>query len=357
MNKLIEKAYKEEKFNIEEIIELLSFGDDDTQELFDSADYIRRKYVGDEIHLRGLIEFSNFCERNCYYCGLRKDNKKLSRYRLTPQEIINYSVKCEELGYRTVVLQSGEDSYYTVEILSNIIKEIKQKTNLAVTLCIGERNKYEYKRLFDAGADRYLLKFETSDPVLYYKLHPDLLYENRRKKILELKEIGYQIGSGIIVGLPGQTINSIAQDIIWFDELELDMIAIGPYVHHQETPLENIKFKDLSLVLKIIAITRIMTKDTLIPATTAISTLDIFNGRRRALEVGANVIMPNVIPPHLREKYQIYPKNKILLQEPESQKKEIETMITYIGRMIAKSRGDSYKRYPLYKNMIPQEVS
>jgi len=355
IHNFIEKAYREEKFTNKEIINLLKLDNEKSQELFEAADFIRKKYVGDDVHLRGLIEFSNICERNCRYCGLRRDNKKLSRYRLTPEEIFNYAEKCEKLGYRTVVLQSGEDSFYTAEIISDIVREIKQRTNLAVALCIGERKREEYEQIFDAGTDRYLLKFETSDPELYYKLHPDLKYENRRKKVLELKEIGYQIGSGIIVGLPGQTIESIANDIKWFDELELDMIAIGPYIHHPDTPLENIKLNDLSLVLKIVAITRIITKDTLIPATTAISTIDVFNGRQRILKAGGNVIMPNVTPVYLRKKYEIYPKNKKLYIEPEKLKEEIEKMIVSMGRKVAKKRGDSYKRYPLHKKLVLQE--
>lgn len=317
-----------------EIIDLLN---SDGTELFAAADEVRKKYKKDEVHLRGLIEFSNICKRNCAYCGLQARNKKLERYRLLPDEIIEIAKKAANLGYKTVVLQSGEDDFYTTEIICNIVSEIK-KLDMALTLSIGEKSYDEYKAYREAGADRYLLRIETTDENLYKKLHPNMSLENRKKCLYNLKKLGYETGSGTLVGI-GQEVSSLADDILFFKSLDMDMVGIGPFIPHPNTPLKGeINPKNFDMALKMMAITRLVMPDINIPATTAMETINP-NGRIIALQSGANVVMPNITTTKYRSKYEIYP-NKICLNDaPETCRSCIEAKIRSIGRYVSDTKG------------------
>ena len=227
LNNILEKAYKTHILNKEEIEYFLS---NDNDELFQTANKIRQENVGDDVHLRGLIEFSNICKSSCKYCGLRSPNTNVERYRLTPDEILHFAKEGIKLGYKTLVLQSGEDSYYTTDVLCPVISEIK-KNDVAITLSIGERSTEEYEAFKNAGVDRYLLRIETTDKELYKKLHPNMSFDNRIRCLNDLKNLGYEVGTGCLVGLPEQTISSLADDILFFKSIDADMIGIGPFIH------------------------------------------------------------------------------------------------------------------------------
>jgi biotin synthase len=337
LNNILNKAYSEHNLSKSEIIYLL---ENDDNKLFDYSDRVRKENVGDEVHLRGLIEFSNICKCGCEYCGLRSPNTKTERYRLEPDEIINYAKKGIELGYKTIVLQSGEDNYYDIDKLCYVIKEIK-KNDVALTLSIGEKTKDEYKAYKYAGADRYLLRIETTDKDLYKKLHPNMSYDNRKRCLYDIKELGYEVGTGCLVGLPNQTVESLADDILFFKELEADMIGIGPFIPHPSTPLakcENNPEYNFNMALKVMAITRLLLPDINIPATTAMETINP-NGRIIALKSGANVVMPNILDMEYKKKYEIYP-NKICLNEhSEKCRNCIEAKIKSIGRTVSETKG------------------
>lgn len=313
-----------------EIINLLKTEDDTVLKL---ADKIRKQYKGDFVHLRGLIEFSNICKRNCFYCGLRCENKNVKRYRLTIDEILHCVENGVKLGYKTVVLQSGEDEFFDTKKLCDLIKEIK-KYNIALTLSIGERTYDEYKAFKDAGADRYLIRIETTDKKLYKTLHPNMSFENRVECIKNLKKLGYETGTGCLVGLPNQTIESLADDILFFKETDADMVGIGPFIPHPDTPLYDADYKNnFSIALKVMALVRLIMPDINIPATTAMETLNP-DGRIIALRSGANVVMPNITDVQYRSKYEIYPKENI-----ENDKNIIISKIESIGRKVSNSKG------------------
>lgn len=323
-------------FSKNEVIEILK---DNSQNdwLFSLADKIRKENVGDEVHLRGLIEFSNICKRTCKYCGLRCENKEIDRYRIEPDDIIFYAQKAVDMGYKTIVLQSGEDEYYSREILCKIIKGIKT-LDVALTLSIGERSFDDYKAFKDCGADRYLIRIETTDKELYKKMHPHMSFENRVRCLKDLGKLGYEVGTGCLVGLPGQTIESLANDILFFKEINADMVGIGPFIAHPHTPLKDCLNGDFTLALKVMALTRILLKNINIPATTAMETLNQ-NGRIIALQSGANVVMPNVTTTEYRAKYEIYP-NKICINENPSQCFNcVSGKIRSIGRSISTGYG------------------
>ncbi len=318
--------------------------DDDefkTAALFKEADSVRKKYAGDRVHLRGIIEFSNYCRRNCLYCGLRAGNSRAERYRMSPGEIIACAETAAGLKIPTVVLQSGEDPHYSTGNLCHIVGSIK-KLNLAVTLSVGERPFEDYRSLKDAGCDRYLLRFETSDEALYERLRPGRKLKNRIMCLERLKKLGYQTGSGIMVGLPGQTPESIAEDIMLFKSLELDMIGIGPFLPHPHTPLSGEKTTGLEPVLKVIALTRIVTKNTHIPATTAVGTMDS-RGRQRALACGANILMPNITPAEYRRLYEIYPDKICVSEDAFKCRGCVEKIVKSAGRKIGEGFGHSLK--------------
>ena len=322
--------------NKQELIDILS---DETKNdwLFKEADRIRHENVGDEVHLRGLIEFSNICKRQCKYCGLQSGNKEVERYRILKDEILAYTQKAVDMGYRTIVLQSGEDDYYDTDKMCEIIKDIKE-FDVALTLSIGEKTYDEYKAFKDAGADRYLLRIETTDKNLYKNMHPNASYENRVECLYNLKKLGYETGTGCLVGLPNQTIESLADDILFFKKLDADMIGIGPFIPHEQTPLKDAKHGDFWLALKVMALTRINMPDINIPATTAMETLNP-NGRIIALQSGANVVMPNVTSKEYRAKYEIYPGKICINENPEQCRGCIEGKIRAIGRSISKDYG------------------
>lgn len=322
--------------NKEEIINILNDNSQDDL-LFQKADKIRKENVGDEVHLRGLIEFSNYCIRQCKYCGLRAPNTNIERYRILHDEILEYAKNAVNLGYRTIVLQSGEDNYFDTDKIIEIIKDIK-KLDVALTLSIGEKSYDEYKEFKKAGADRYLLRIETTDEKLYQKMHPNADFKNRKQCLYNLKSLGFETGTGCLVGLEGQTIDSLADDILFFKELNADMVGIGPFIPHPDTPLKGAKTGNFNLALKVMALTRIILPDINIPATTAMETLNP-NGRLIALQSGANVVMPNVTDTKYRAKYEIYPGKICINDQPSKCRGCIEGKIKSIGRTISKTYG------------------
>lgn len=323
-------------FSKKEIIDLLK---DDTQNqwLFSYADNVRKQYVGDRVHLRGLIEFSNICKCHCKYCGLRCENKAVERYRIMPDDIMLHAQRAVQMGYKTIVLQSGEDSYFTRDVMCKLIENIKT-LDVALTLSIGEKSYDDLKAYKQSGADRYLIRIETTDKNLYKKMHPYMDFEKRMQCLKDLKKLGYETGSGCLVGLPEQTVESLADDILFFKELDADMIGIGPFIPHPDTPLKDCAQGNFILALKVMAIVRIMLKNINIPATTAMETLNP-NGRLIALQSGANVVMPNVTSTEYRAKYEIYPDKISINDQPTKCRNSIETMIKSIGREIAKDYG------------------
>ena len=322
--------------NKQEIIDILS---DETKNdwLFKEADRIRHENVGDEVHLRGLIEFSNICKCGCKYCGLRSANKEVERYRILKEDLIKTAKNAFDMGYQTLVLQSGEDEYFDTDKMVEIIRELK-KFDIALTLSIGEKTYDEYKAFKDAGADRYLLRIETTDEDLYKEMHPHASYENRKRCLYDLKSLGFETGTGCLVGLPNQTIESLADDILFFKELDADMVGIGPFIPHEQTPLAKAEKGDFWLALKVMALTRINLPDINIPATTAMETINP-NGRLIALQSGANVVMPNVTSTEYRAKYEIYPGKICINDKPEKCRGCIEGKIKSIGRTISQEKG------------------
>jgi len=303
---LIGKAQDGKNLNRKEIIQLLSLPAKYSPELFSAANKVRKEQVGDEIFLRGIIEFSNHCERNCLYCGLRKGNANLSRYRMSEDEIIATTEQIKNTGVPTVVLQSGEDSFYSQDIVCRLIERIRKETDLIITLSIGERALNDYKAFQQAGANRYLLKHETASLELYRYLRPGCEWEYRLQCLRRLKELGFETGTGNMVGLPGQTPEILADDLLVMKLLDADMLGIGPFIAHPDTPLAGIGNDDLELTLCVLALVRLITRNTNIPATTALATLHP-QGRLLALQAGANVVMPDFTPEIYKTRYDIYP--------------------------------------------------
>ena len=285
------------------------------QELFQKADMVRRQRYGTDVYIRGLIEFTNHCKNNCYYCGIRCGNTSIERYRLDTEEIISCCRQGYELGFRTFVLQGGEDTFFTDTMICDIVSRIKALfPDCAVTLSIGEKSYDSYKAYFEAGADRYLLRHETANDEHYAQLHPgSMSLDNRKQCLRDIKNIGYEVGSGFMIGSPYQTTAHIVEDLRFLQDLQPDMIGIGPYISHQNTPFNTFKNGDLHLCLRILAIVRLMFPYALIPATTALGTIDT-NGRELGLQAGANVVMPNLSPVRVRKQYTLYD-NKICTGE------------------------------------------
>lgn len=333
---LIEKAEYGHRLDKNEIVHLLQ-DNGCNEKLFKAADRIRKKYVGDKVHLRGLIEFSNMCKRNCMYCGLRCDNKDIERYRISPDDIIELAKKAEGYGYKTIVMQSGEDDYYTVDKLKYIISNIK-KMDMALTLSIGEKTFEEYKSFKEAGADRYLIRIETTDEKLYKKMHPGMSYKNRKRCLRDLKILGYEVGTGCLIGLPNQSIESLAEDILFFKEIDADMIGIGPFIPNEDTPLKDEMGGNFITSIKVMAVIRLLMPDINIPATTAMESLKL-NGREIALQSGANVVMPNVTEGVYRKLYALYPGKICTGDTPAHCRSCITGKINNIGRSISDSKG------------------
>lgn len=302
MSEILEKLKTLEENPSVDLLVFLFESDD--EEIFKYADEVRKKYCGDEVHIRAILEFSNYCRCNCAYCGLFLKNKELLRYRMTSEEIIKSAVDTFKAGYKTLVLQSGEDLYYTKEMLGEIIKEIKEKTDLRLTLSVGERPFDHYEYWKQCGADRFLIKHETADEELYNSLHPGNTFKSRYDCQVSLYNLGYELGSGFMVGLPGQTLYTLAKDILHLKELKVSMAGIGPYICHDKTALKGSPDGSALLTLKALALSRIVLKDVNLPSTTA---LNIKGGLKDALNCGANVIMQKVTPYQYRDLYDIYP--------------------------------------------------
>ncbi len=311
-------------------------------ELREAADKIRRKWYGADVYIRGLIEFTNYCKNDCFYCGIRRSNKNAERYRLSPGEILSRCAEGYGLGFRTFVLQGGEDPYYTDERVCRIVSEIRQKyPDCAITLSIGEKPRESYKAYFDAGADRYLLRHETADGAHYSRLHPsEMSLKNRKRCLFDLKDIGYQVGSGFMVGSPYQTTDNLISDLRFLKELGPHMIGIGPYITHKDTPFKDKKSGSLELTLRLISILRLMFPTALIPATTALGTIHPL-GREMGLKAGANVVMPNLSPVSVRKKYELY-ENKICTGEEAAECRGcLEQRVMSAGYRIVVDRGDN----------------
>ncbi len=324
----------------EEIIALLQ-DEEHQQALFERADNVRHQDVGDEVHLRGLIEFSNICRNNCLYCGIRRGNTSARRYRMSEEEIIETARRAANLGFKTIVMQSGEDMHYDTARMCRIIEAIK-KFDVALTLSIGERTYEEYKAFRNAGADRYLMRIETTDKELYHKLDPEMSWQQRYECLQMIKELGYELGSGIMVGLPEQSIASIADDLLFLQNLGVDMAGIGPFIPHPETPLAKEEGGTLNLALRTMAVMRLLLPDINIPATTAMETLAP-DGRILALKAGANVVMPNVTDREYCKLYELYP-NKICMNDtPAHCRSCIGLKIMSIGRTVGRGYGGHRK--------------
>ena len=312
--------------------------------LYKKADKVRHDAVGDAVHLRGLIEFSNLCRNNCLYCGLRYDNKSVNRYHMTEEEVIETATKAAHIGFETIVLQSGEDMYYTTRRMCHIIKKIK-KLDVAVTLSIGERSAYDYRAFREAGADRYLMRIETSDRALYHRLNPGMSWQHRYDCLMTIKSLGYELGSGIMVGQPGQSIESIADDLLLLKEIGVDMAGIGPFIPHQATPLAHEKGGSLELALRTMAAMRLLMPYINIPATTAMESLHP-QGRIMALKAGANVVMPNVTEGEYRKFYELYPGKICVNDTPVHCRSCIGLKIQAMGRTVAHGKGNSLSHHP-----------
>lgn len=323
--------------NKDEIVEILTCKSADIY--YKKADAIRRKYCGNIVHLRALIEFSNFCKKQCLYCGINAKNKNVKRYRLSEQDIVKSAKYAQKIGFKTIVLQSGEDDYFDVKKMCSIIEKIKE-LNLVITLSIGEKTKDEYRAYKDSGADRYLLRIETTDENLYKKLHPNSDFKNRLKCLYNLKELGFELGSGIMVGLPQQSIESIADDILFFKKIDVDMVGLGPFISNSETELKNFPNGSYELALRSIAATRLLMPDINIPATTAMETL-LKEGRKIALQSGANVVMPNITPQNIRGNYSLYPNKQSVNALDDDSLNLLREEIASIGDSISDDFGTS----------------
>ena len=339
---IIEKLYKEHNADREELLFLLNNIDDENKELLiKRADETRRKYYKDSVYLRVLIEFTNICSRHCRYCGIRADNKNADRYRLTKEQILSCAHIGEKLGYKTFVLQGGEDPYFTDDIMTDIISTIKEKhPDCAITISLGERSYESYEKMFKAGADRYLIRHETASRKLYEKLHPNASFDNRRKCLYDLRKIGYQIGSGFMIGLPGQTNKDLVEDLIFVKELNPEMCGIGPFIPQKDTPLKDEKGGTLEDTITMLAILRLLLPDCLIPATTSLGTIHPL-GREMGLKAGANVVMPNLSPTDVREKYALYDGKICTGDEAAECRGCIERRINNAGYKVKVSRGDN----------------
>lgn len=337
---MIQDILNKDELDKQDIVSLLKAADEnDLQMIFQKADAVRKEYCGNEVHLRGIIEFSNYCEQDCLYCGLRKSNKTLPRYRMTKEEIIQTAKEISEAGIKTIVLQSGEDFYISGKEIEELIKTIKDRFGSAVTLSLGERGFEEYKTWKEAGAYRYLLKHETSSERLYSAYHLGQELKERIEHLEYLKSLGYQTGSGNLIGLPQQSIEDIAGDITLCRKLEADMVSFSPFIPSPDTPYRNHKPAAIDFTLKVMAIARIVLKNVHMPATTALATLDA-DGWEKGLAAGANVIMPNFTPAGYRNKYLIYPNKK----SDGDFLTNLFNLISSSGRFISAGYGNTLKK-------------
>ncbi|MCF8372055.1 MAG: [FeFe] hydrogenase H-cluster radical SAM maturase HydE [Bacteroidales bacterium] len=325
MTKTIDEILLQEEFSRDDLIALIDSDDEGKKKLFQKAHEVKQQFIGNKVYFRGLVEFSNICSKDCYYCGIRKSNKNAHRYNITDEDILEAARFAHENKYGSMVIQGGElDSPVFVDRIDHLLKEIKKLSNgeLGITLSLGEQTEKTYQRWFDSGAHRYLLRIESSTPELYYKIHPNNPkhdFDTRLECLYKLQRVGYQTGTGVMIGLPFQTSEHLADDLLFFKKLSVDMVGMGPYIEHENTPLYQhrhllIPLQDrFTLALKMIAILRIMMKDINIAAATALQAIDPI-GREKALKVGANIIMPNITPTDFRGDYLLY-ENKPCIDE------------------------------------------
>ena len=347
---LIDKLYADNNLERDQLLFLVENIDKpnyNTEEnLFDylckKSDVLRHQNYDRSVYLRGLIEISNICKKDCYYCGIRASNNNVERYRLDKNSILECCEIGYEIGYRTFVLQGGEDQYFTDEIMSDIIRSIKTKyPDCAITLSIGEKSIDSYKKYYESGADRYLLRHETSTTDHYSKLHPDVMkLENRVKCLNDLKKIGFQVGAGFMVGSPYQTDNELVSDLLFLKEFNPHMVGIGPFIPHIDTKFKDYKHGDLRKTILMLAITRLLLPKCLLPATTALASIDP-NGRKQGLKSGCNVIMPNLSPKEFRKQYSLYNNKLSTGKEAFEYHKELEISLELLGLKVDYSRGDN----------------
>lgn len=341
--KIIDKLSDTQELSIGEWVELIEGQTKALQEYAaEKAVKIRKDIFGQKVYVRGLIEFTNHCKNDCYYCGIRRSNTNVHRYRLSEEEILSCCDEGYELGFRTFVLQGGEDAWYTDEKICSIVRKIKERhPDCAVTLSIGEKSAESYQAYKDAGADRYLLRHETANEEHYAKLHPSELSGAHRKQCLkELKQIGYQVGAGFMVGSPGQTAKELAEDMIFLKELNPHMVGIGPFIPHHDTPFKDEIPGTLDQTLYLLSLLRLMLPEVLLPSTTALGTIHPL-GREKGIQAGANVVMPNLSPTEIRKDYMLYD-NKICTGDESAQCRHcLEHRMKSIGYEIVTDRGDS----------------
>lgn len=340
---LIDRLFHTQHLELHEYEELIALADEASRRYIAELAVLRQKeHFSNKIYIRGLIEISNICKNDCYYCGIRKSNEKASRYRLSADAILECCTLGYALGFRTFVLQGGEDGYYTDAILVDILTKIKEKfPDVAITLSLGERSVKSYQALKAAGADRYLLRHETANEEHYGKLHPSTMsYQQRMDCLWELKRIGFQTGCGFMVGSPAQEIKHLARDLKFIEEFKPQMCGIGPFIPHQDTPFANEKPKDVLLTYFLLSVIRLISPKILLPATTALGSL-VENGREQGILSGANVVMPNLSPPTVREKYMLY-NNKLSTGAESAQAlDELRRRMQAIGYEVVSERGDA----------------
>lgn len=343
MDKIIEKLISHHPLTHEEFVTLLEGNNEALREkLARSANIVRHNIFGNNIYIRGLIEFTNYCKNNCYYCGIRAGNNNAARYRLSEDDILSCCENGHKLGFRTFVLQGGEDPYYNDDVMESIVSHIHEKyPDCAITLSLGERGFDSYVRLYNAGAERYLLREETADETHYRKLHPDeMSYTNRMDCLKNLKEIGYQTGCGFMVGSPYQTKENLASDLTFIQDFKPHMVGIGPYITHADTPFADMDNGTLEDTLLIISILRLMIPELLIPATTSLGTIHPL-GRELGIKAGANVVMPNLSPVGVRKQYMLYD-NKICTGDEAAECINcMDLRMESIGYKVVTDRGDS----------------
>lgn len=342
IKKIIDKLESEKTLNRSEFLTLLENRTSETsQYLFERARTVRHNVYGHDIYVRGLIEFTNYCHNDCYYCGIRRNNREVERYRLTKEQILECCEIGYGLGFRTFVLQGGEDPYYNDNRIVDIIRSIKNTyPDCALTLSIGEKPRESYQAYFDAGVDRYLLRHETANENHYAKLHPtELIFNNRQRCLRDLKEIGFQVGCGLMVGSPYQTTECIVDDLLFIKNLDPQMVGIGPFIPHHETPFADYPSGTLELTLFLLAIVRLMLPKVLLPSTTALGTINSL-GREHGILAGANVVMPNLSPVSVRKKYMLYD-NKICTGDEAAECRQcLSKRMEHIGYNLTVSRGD-----------------
>lgn len=338
------KLIQDHELSREEYIDLLENwkNPETAKSLREAAVKLRKQYYGDKVYTRGLIEFTNYCKNNCYYCGIRRGNVHAERYRLSREEILDCCEKGYALGFRTFVLQGGEDPYYTDERMAEIIRSIRRAyPDCAITLSIGEKSYESYKLFKEAGANRYLLRHETASDELYQQLHPaEMLLSHRKQCLYDLKSLGYQVGAGFMVGSPGQKTEHLAEDLVFLKELQPQMVGIGPFIPHHETKFANEAAGSVELTLFLLSVIRILLPKVLLPATTALGTMDP-RGREKGLEAGANVVMPNLSPVKNRKQYDLYD-NKICTGEEAAECRGcLERRVASVGYRLVAERGDA----------------